>query len=57
MSAIIGITVGTPTSPEKIAHDIEPEIKEYIDEQLGDVEAALDSIISLQNSLIGGDGV
>lgn len=54
---IIGVTVGTPTSPAKIAHDIKPEIKEYIDEQLGDVEAALDSIISLQNSLIGGDGV
>ena len=52
---IIGVTVGTPISIAKIGKDIKPEIKEYIDEQMGDVEAALDGIIEIQNSLIGGD--
>ena len=31
-------------------------MKEYTDDMIGDVETALDSIIALQNSLIGGDG-
>lgn len=31
-------------------------MKEYTDDKIGDVESALDSIIALQNSLIGGDG-
>lgn len=52
---IIGITVGTPISAAKIGQELKPEIKEYIDEQLGDIETALDSIISIQNSLIGGE--
>lgn len=30
--------------------------KTYVDEQIGDIETVLDSIIALQNSLIGGDG-
>lgn len=30
-------------------------IKSYIDDAIGDVEAALDEIISIQNKLIGGD--
>lgn len=30
------------------------EIKSYVDTQLGDIETALDSIIALQNSFIGG---
>lgn len=55
MSKIIGVTVGTPISPAKIKTEIEPEIKEYIDEQLGDINTALDGIIALQNSLIGGE--
>lgn len=54
---IIGVTVGTPISAAKIENDLKPEIKEYIDEQLGDVETALDAIITLQNSLIGGESV
>ena len=44
---IIGVTVGTPTSPAKIKHDIEPEIKEYVDTQLGDLDAALDAILAM----------
>lgn len=32
-------------------------IKNYIDESIGDIETALDSIIAIQNSLIGGDSV
>lgn len=31
--------------------------KEYVDEQIGDLETALDRIIEIQNELIGGDGV
>ena len=54
---IIGITVGTPISAAKIGQELKPEIKEYIDERIGDIETALDSIISLQNSLIGGESV
>jgi hypothetical protein len=52
---IIGVTVGTPISPAKIENDLKPEIKEYIDEQLGDIDTALDGILAIQNSLIGGD--
>jgi len=32
----------------------EPEYKVYVDEKLGDIDAALDGIIAIQNSLIGG---
>ena len=52
---IIGITVGTPISIERIGKDLKPEIKEYIDERLGAVEDVLDGIIAIQNSLIGGE--
>ena len=31
--------------------------KEYVDEAVGDIESALDSIIAIQNSLMGGEGV
>ena len=34
---------------------IKLELESYIDEQLGDLEAALDRIIDIQNELIGGD--
>ena len=27
----------------------------YVDEQIGDIETALDGIIAIQNSLLGGD--
>ena len=53
---IIGATVGTPLSTAKIGHDLKPEIKEYIDEQMGDVNSALDIILDIQNSLINGEG-
>ena len=33
----------------------EEEVKAYIDTQLGDISSALDNIIALQNSLIGGE--
>lgn len=56
---IIGVTVGTPISAAKIGHDIKPEIKDYVDEQLdeqlGDLATALDAILAIQESLIGGD--
>ncbi len=32
-------------------------IKKYVDGITGDIETALDNIIAIQNSLIGGDGV
>lgn len=32
-------------------------IKAYVDNAIGDIDTALDSIIAIQNSLIGGDGV
>lgn len=32
-------------------------IKAYVDEEIGDIETALDSIIAIQEALIGGDGV
>lgn len=34
-----------------------PADKTYVDEAIGDIETALDAIIAIQNSLIGGDGV
>ena len=50
---IIGVTVGTPISPAKIGNELKPEIKEYIDQELGDIDAALDAIIAIQNELMG----
>ena len=54
---IIGVTVGTPISVSKIGRELKPEIKEYIDEQLGDVETALDELHTYAQSLVGGDTV
>ena len=54
---IIGVTVGTPTSPSKIGNELKPDIKAYIDEKMGDIEGALDEIIAIQEVLLGGDGV
>lgn len=51
---IIGNTVGTPISIAKIGQDLKPEIKEYIDERLGDIETALDTAIALCDSYING---
>lgn len=50
---IIGVTVGTPISAAKIGNDLKPEIKEYIDQELGDIDAALDAIIAIQEELVG----
>lgn len=44
---IVGVTVGTPIKPSKITEKVENKI--------GDIESALDSIIEIQNSLIGGE--
>lgn len=33
------------------------QIEEYIEDQIGDIETALDGIIAIQNSLIGGESV
>jgi hypothetical protein len=38
---IIGVTVGTPISVAKIGSEIKPEIKEYVDEKMGNVGNAL----------------
>jgi hypothetical protein len=51
---IIGVTVGTPTSVSRIERELKPEIKEYIDEQMGVIDAALDGIIAIQDTLING---
>lgn len=51
---IIGITVGTPISAAKIWQELKPEIKEYIDERIGDIETALDTAIALCDSYING---
>jgi hypothetical protein len=51
---IIGITVGTPISAAKIGQELKPEIKEYIDERIGDIETALDTAIALCDSYING---
>lgn len=32
-------------------------VEDYVGEQVGDIETALDSIIAIQNSLMGGDNV
>lgn len=54
-----GIPERTPTGailvPETPATDNEAVPKKYVDDIVGDVEATLDSIISMQESLIGGD--
>lgn len=50
MRRIIGVTVGTPISMEKL----KLEMTAYIDQKQGDVETAIDSIIAVQDSLING---
>ena len=52
---IIGVTVGTPISIAKIGNDLKPDIKDYVDEQVGDIETAIDNIAELQESYINGE--
>jgi hypothetical protein len=57
---IVSITVpGYTGFKEKVVNpEIIPEsvaTKTYVDEQIGNIESVLDSIISIQNSLIGGE--
>jgi hypothetical protein len=57
---IVSITVtGYTGFKEKVVNpDLIPEsvaTKTYVDEQIGNIESVLDSIISIQNSLIGGE--
>lgn len=65
---IIGNVVGTTQKPEKVlvkATDLTEDQKAQAQEnigaasaaQIGDIETALDAIIAIQNSLIGGDGI
>lgn len=51
---IIGVTVGTPISPAKMKQEIAPEIKEYIDTQVGDINSALLVILEIQKGLLEG---
>lgn len=53
---IMGVTVGTSISPSRIAHDLKPELKEYVDGKVGDIETALDEILEMQEGLIIPDG-
>lgn len=64
MSKIIGNpTVTPPPKPDWNQTDStkgdyiknKPNIDEKIETAIGDIESALDSIIAIQNSLIGGD--
>ena len=48
---------GTTTTPTPLVDLSNFYNKEEIDNKFGDVETALDTIIEIQNSLIGGDGV
>ena len=54
---IIGATVGTTMNPKKIGNDLKPDIKEYIDDKMGDIEGAIDEIIAIQEALLGGGSV
>ena len=65
MSKIIGNTTATPnprpdwnqtdeTKADYIKNKPEIVTREYVDEQLGNVESALDNIIAIQNSIISG---
>ena len=44
------------TNSYTIHYNSSNDLQEYVDEKLGDIETALDRIIEIQNSLIGGDG-
>ena len=51
-SSITTDTEMSDTSENAVQNKV---IKSYVDGKLGDIETALDGIISLQNSLIGGE--
>lgn len=64
---IRGNTVGTPIKPEKavvkcqnLTEEEKAQARQNIGaasaDAVGDIETALDNIIAIQNSLIGGDG-
>lgn len=43
-------------APDKnVAYPTVSAVEAYVEEQIGDIEAALDNIIAIQNSLMGGD--
>jgi hypothetical protein len=65
---IMGVTVGTPIKPEKnlvkatgLSAEEQAQARENIGavsaEVIGDIETALDTIIAIQEELMGGDGV
>ena len=65
MSEIFGNTTTTPINPDAFSGgggggsvDLSNYYtKDEIDNQIGDIETALDNIIAIQNSLIGGGNV
>ena len=62
MSEIFGNTTTTPINPDAFSGGGSGDVSDYytkdeIDNQIGDIETAIDSIIEIQNSLIGGGNV
>lgn len=53
----VAITIDTEMS-DTSRNPVENRVtKAYVDTAVGNIEASLDAIIEIQNSLIGGDGV
>lgn len=53
----INTTGNEPLLSATIHYNWVPAMKNYVDEKLGDIETALDNIIAIQNTLIGGETV
>ena len=61
-NTIFGGTTVTPVPLAKVDHTYNPDSEnaqsgKAVAEAIGNVETALDSIIAIQENLIGGDGV
>ncbi len=54
-SATAAVEDKIPTKVSQLTNDIEYADKAYVDGLVADIETGLDNIISIQNSLIGGD--
>ena len=60
MAEIFGNTLATPINPDKFSGSVDLSnyyTKDETDNKIGDIETALDSIIAIQNELIGGGSV
>ena len=53
---IPGVYIGSGDMPEGYNVQIDPNGDSFSPDEIGDIEAALDSIIAIQNALIGGEG-